>query len=130
MSQKQIRTRFITVDLEIGTLPEQEDIHTAIAIGNAMIANLLDNVSEACQITITSISFTAIPLIDKSIPETATSIHGIIVYAGGADTETIRKGIETVHGNWETSRQFEQFMAASDNESNVIGLQVRYEYSH
>lgn len=128
MSQNQKRPRFIAIDLELGTLPKQEDMHTALTVGTAKIASFLDLIAERSQLSFTSVNLTAFSFLDKNAPDIAASLHGIAVYTGGADTETICADMHSVHENLASYLQFTKYVASADEDSDIIELEMKYDY--
>lgn len=123
MSRSQKRTRFINFSIEIETILQSEDIHFVIGFATSSITIFLDAVAKQSQISFSSVSLIAFPFTDSKVPEIAASLHGIAVYTGGTDTDTIRENIQGVHHNL-LSREFVKCLIGQDEISDAIGLDL------
>ncbi len=127
MSQNQIRTRFIAFDLKLLKLSEREDLHTALAIANVEVAKILDIIANDCKLTVMSISFASVPFVVKNDPDTAASLQGIAVFAGGnPDTESICKVVQMLLKHHAVSKYFTKSSVELDEESDVIILELTF----
>ena len=74
-----------------------------------------------------SISFASVPFVVKNAPDTAASLQGIAVFAGGnPNTEIICQDIQTLLKSHPANKHFTKSLVEPDDESDVIILELTF----
>lgn len=121
MSQNQIRTRFLAIEVEITQLPKREDLHAALAVANVKVTKLLDAIAVNCSLVIMSVSFTGLPFTEENVPDVAASLVGTIVYAGGdPNTGALCQRMRTVIESFSKAENILRFIVDPDKDTDVI----------